>query len=58
MNTFRLDPKVLVALSAHFGADLWHHATLDGRSIRRALDYLVPFAFDPSKWTHKQIEPS
>jgi hypothetical protein len=42
-------------LGEHIGVDLWHFETGDGRSIRRALDYLLPFAAGTKKWEHQQI---
>jgi hypothetical protein len=35
--------------------DLWRYETPDKRGIRRALDWLVPFATGKSKWTYKEI---
>jgi hypothetical protein len=39
------------------GVDLWHYHTTDGRSLRRALDWMIPYATDEKPWTHKQIVP-
>ena len=39
------------------GVDLWNYKSADGRSIRQALDWLLPFAIGESKWTHSQITP-
>lgn len=45
----------LAVLGERVGVDLWQHRTADGRSIRAALDYLLPFALAPEKWREKQI---
>jgi hypothetical protein len=42
-------------LGDHVGVDLWNHRTRDGRSLRKAMDYFVPFATGERKWTHGQI---
>lgn len=35
--------------------DLWHYRTTDGRTLKKSLDYLAPYA-DPSRsWPHQQI---
>ena len=39
------------------GADLWNYKSGDGRGIRQALDWLLPFAIGESKWAHSQISP-
>jgi hypothetical protein len=49
----------LADLSEHAGVDLWQHKTTDGRSIRAALDFLVPYlGKEPKPWTLQQIHES
>ena len=51
-----LDGLTLLAnIAERVGVDLWKYHTADGRSIRRAFDYLVPFAFGQKKWPDQQI---
>jgi hypothetical protein len=45
----------LATLGDRAGVDLWHFATPDGRSIRAAILYLVPFAFGEKRWEAPQI---
>jgi hypothetical protein len=45
----------LAVLGEHVGVDLWHAKTDDGRGIRTALDYLVPYATGEQKWPHEQL---
>jgi hypothetical protein len=45
----------LARLGDRVGVDLWHFQTGDGRSIRGALDWLLPFATGKQSWTHPQI---
>lgn len=45
----------LARLGENVGVDLWHFSTSDGRSIRKALDFLVPFALGDKKWNHQQL---
>jgi len=46
---------LLARLSENVGVDLWDYRTADGRSIRQALDYLVPFAAGEQTWPHQQL---
>jgi len=45
----------LARLGENVGVDLWSFQTTDGRSISKALDYLVPFALGEKKWTYDQL---
>jgi hypothetical protein len=46
---------LLARLGDVVGVDLWHYETADGRSLRKALDYLAPFALGDQKWPHSQL---
>ncbi len=37
------------------GVDLWAYETADGRSMKKAFDYLRPFALGEKEWKEKQI---
>ena len=51
-----LDGLMLLArLGENVDVDLWNYQSGDGRSIRRALDYLVPVALGEQKWTYQQL---
>jgi hypothetical protein len=45
----------LATLSSHFGIDLWHYETPDGRSIRKAIDWLAQYADGSKTFEFKQI---
>jgi hypothetical protein len=45
----------LAELGGRVGVDLWHYRTPDGRGLRRALEYLYPFAVGDAKWPHQQL---
>lgn len=46
----------LACLGTHVSVDLFRFATPDGRSIRRALDSLIPFAIGEEKWPYPQSD--
>ena len=57
-SRFNLLALVEVAdLGKRVGLDLWNYKTEDGRCIRTALDYLVPYATKEKPWPHKTIAP-
>jgi hypothetical protein len=45
----------LAKLGTRAGVDVLNYRTPDGRSLRQALDYLVPFATGERKWPAEQI---
>jgi Alginate lyase len=45
----------LATLGECVGVDLWNFQTKDGRSVRKALDFLVPIAIGDKKWAYQEI---
>jgi hypothetical protein len=45
----------LASLAGAVGVDLYDYRTSDGRSIRKALDYMVPYADPARHWPGQQI---
>jgi hypothetical protein len=51
-----LDGLMLLAtLGERAGVDLWNFQTADGRSIRKALDFLTPVALSEQKWQYQEL---
>jgi len=47
----------LAALGERAGIHGWDYATPDGRCIRQAIAFVLPFLRDGRPWPHKQIRP-
>lgn len=45
----------LAEVARNAGVDLWRYQTHDGRSIRKALNYLIPFALGQNRWPGQQL---
>jgi hypothetical protein len=45
----------LATFGDELGVDLWNFKTADGRSIRAAIDFLVPYAAGKKKWDYQEI---
>ena len=43
------------ALADKVGIDLWNYETADKRSIRKVLEWLIPFAAGEKIWPYKEI---
>ena len=55
-SVFNLEALMSLArLGEHVGVDLWHFVTSDGRSIRKAILFLAPYALGEKKWDFEQI---
>jgi hypothetical protein len=47
----------LATIGDRVGVDLWSFRTADGRSLRAAIDWMIPFGVGEREWTHQQITP-
>ena len=47
----------LADLAKRVDVDLWNYQTSDGRGIRKAIDYTLPYVLGEKQWEHSQISP-
>ena len=47
----------LAVIGEKVGVDLWNYETADGRSIKRAVEWLMPYWKGDKPWTRQQITP-
>lgn len=47
----------LAGIAERAGVDLWHFSTPDGRSVRKALEYVLPVLRGERAWGLKQLRP-
>ena len=45
----------LATISENVGVDLWNYQSADGRSLRKAIDFLLPFALREKQWSYQQL---
>lgn len=48
--------SVIARIGEQLDEDLWNYETDDGRSLRRGLDFVLPYMTGQREWPHKQIE--
>jgi hypothetical protein len=48
--------SVLARIGEQVDVNLWDYQTDDGRSLRRGLDFVVPYLLGEKNWPHEQIE--
>jgi Alginate lyase len=48
----------LATMGEKVGVDLWRYQSDDGRSIKKALDFLAPYVTPDKRWPYQQIAPS
>lgn len=46
----------LAMVGQKVGVDLWNYQSPGGGSIRKALDYVLPYSLNPSSWDYTQIK--
>ncbi|WP_330303135.1 MULTISPECIES: alginate lyase family protein [unclassified Streptomyces] len=46
----------LAAIGRHVGVNLWSYEGLDGQSLFKAVDYLLPAATGAEPWAHPELE--
>ena len=48
---------IIARLAENLNIDLWNFETDDGKSIKKAFDWLIPFVKNEKSWTYQQIKP-
>ena len=48
--------SVLARIGEQLDEDLWNYQSDDGRSLRRGLDYVLPYMTGQKEWPYKQID--
>jgi hypothetical protein len=48
--------SVLARIGDHVDVDLWGYESSDGRSLRRGLNFVMPYLVGDKDWPHEQIE--
>ena len=55
-NTFCIEAWFKTAnMADRLGVDFWNYATTDGRSLKNAFNWLIPYALGDKKWEYLQI---
>jgi len=55
---FNLEATSIFATYAwNLGIDYWNYTSPNGGSIKKGIDYLIPFTSGEKKWEYKQIAP-
>jgi hypothetical protein len=53
---FNLNAMVSLAmLGDEVGVDIWNYSDAQGRGLRKAIDWVIPYAKGQKPWTHQQI---
>lgn len=47
----------VASLSEKVGIDLWNYRSPNGKSIKRAFDFMLPYAEGKKEWEYQQINP-
>lgn len=56
-STFNLEAWFAIATMAEKkNVDLWSYQSADGRSLKQAIDYLLPYVLGEKKWEYQQIK--
>jgi len=57
-SAFNLDAWFKVAnIAEKINVDLWNYKSADGKGIKAALDWLIPYTLGEKKWAYQQITP-